>query len=758
MQCTACGHLNDGESCFCGSCGAKLEEASPFSIGGLVAGGRYRIDAQLGEGGMGTVWRATDVMLDRTVALKCLAAELTAHPTARRRMEQEARVLARVQSPNVVQVRNVFEEADILTLELEYVSGGDLEGRVSPGGLADSAVLDLAVKTLNGLKAIHAAGLVHRDIKPANVLLDEAGQPKITDLGVAHDPKAREKTRLGTSLGTPDYMSPEQVRGEAVDARSDVYAMGVMVYQLLCGELPFSGTSEFDIASAHVREAPDLGRLARTSKPETVAWVARALAKSPGDRWQSADEMAKAAQQILSGGAQAGATVAAAPQAPAPAPQPAPAAPRPEPPTPAPAPPAAPAPAKKSGGAGVMIAVLALLMVLGGGALAAVFVLGGNDDAGSSEAAQEQTAAAKPADDAPPVKTAAAQVEPEAPPAPKPPPALIPKLKRGDRWRFRYQKLPRDRDDLWRTRDHVIDRTVESVTPIEGGIAVKIREEGGPADRQIRRFTEVYNAEGIGAQTNSGLVISAPWTEDQSNNTDISVALPAGDVVRLGEAGKRYWVHPTLGKIAEHTVQGRRKDTYILTLIGYSVGGERRGDIEGEPLKCVWSGRTKWLNRGDSHRLALGGHGHKYITAVAQRGAWIDAMSSELLSTFAFSGFGVRKQTVGFGLGSLLVAKTWITPSHGEWVAALWHSQSKTSLTVTHLEGSTLKNFKIRLQTQVTDQRLLHKKHSLLILQRGNTCVVGIKAVGPQGRKAVMVRVQDNGQPTILGGDWPRAR
>ena len=302
MHCGQCGEVSEAAARFCGSCGSERDPSSPFRVGAVLASGRYRIDALLGEGGMGTVWRAEDITLGRTVALKCLAAELTAHPTARRRMAQEARVLARLESPNVVQVRNVFEEAGLLILELEYVAGGDLSSHVRNGGRQERDVLDTIAKTLDGLHAIHLAGLVHRDIKPANVLLDANGQPKVTDLGVAHDPTAVEKTQLGARLGTPEYMSPEQIRGERVDARSDVYAVGVMCYQLITGELPFRGTSEFDIVAAHVREMPDLGKLARSASPQTVAWVARALAKQPSDRWRDAKSMAASARAILAGG------------------------------------------------------------------------------------------------------------------------------------------------------------------------------------------------------------------------------------------------------------------------------------------------------------------------------------------------------------------------------------------------------------------------------------------------------------------------
>lgn len=772
MHCGNCGHPNDDESLFCGACGTKREDPSPFQVGGTFAAGRYRADALLGEGGMGTVWRAHDTMLGRTVALKCLSTELTAHPTARRRMEQEARVLARVESPHVVQVRNVFEESGVLVLELEYVSGGDLDSVVKPGGMDERAVLTVITKTLAGLQAIHEAGLIHRDIKPGNVLLDARGEPKITDLGIAHDPQALEKTHLGARLGTPDYMSPEQIRGGTVDARSDIYSMGIMCYQLLTGLLPFSGTSEFDIVSAHIREAPDLGKLARSASPQTVAWVARALAKEPSDRWDDANSMAMAAQAIIEGAEVADPVASAAPNPMAPHP-PAPTA-QSQPPTalpnkaaavPASANPsvvkeppsaevdAAPAPAttvssgKSGSGMILAAAAVALLAVIG----IVVIVTGAND---ADETAPTVSAATG--------TEAPASAEVAAPPKPvrrqpKAPPSLIPTLRSGDRWRFRYQRLPQNSADQWRLRDHFVDRTVLSVVRVPDGIAVKIKEVGGPSDNAVRVFTEIYNSEGFGRQTKEGVVISANWSTQQDKRAGGDVVPSNGRSVRLQGPDGSFWLHETLGKVGERTVSDRKKDTYLLTLIGYSVGGEKGGIIDGTPQRCVWNGRTKWLAPGEKQALHLAGLGHNYVSAKATRGSpfSIGDDAVEMASNLLMTGARVRPVKIGGGLGSLLVAKTWISPSHGEWLAALWYSKLQTTLTVSHMEGNTVSSYNVKLETVVQDQRKLKRNHSLLILQRGHACVVGIKGIGPRGRKFTMIRVPDSGRPSILGGDWP---
>ncbi len=290
ISCPHCQHVNPPASAFCGTCGSRMEAAADQTM----ADGRYRVTSVLGEGGMGIVFRAYDTRLDREVALKALHASLVAHPTARARMTTEAKALARIEHPNVVRVLDVFDEGPMLVMVLEFVPGGDLEAKIRPGGLREAEVAPLMVGILAGLEAIHDAGLVHRDMKPGNVLVSGKGVPKITDLGIARDGQAKEKTRVGATLGTPEYMSPEQVKGIAVDARSDIYACGIVLYELLTGHKPYDATSEFDIISAHVREPPNLAALEGKVSSGWIAVVRKALAKAPAERFGSAKEMADA--------------------------------------------------------------------------------------------------------------------------------------------------------------------------------------------------------------------------------------------------------------------------------------------------------------------------------------------------------------------------------------------------------------------------------------------------------------------------------
>ena len=301
MLCGNCHQLCPDDVQFCGRCGSAFgaapeatTDASDLLTGRTINNGRYEVRDLLGKGGMGTVYRANDVRLGRLVALKVLAGELVAHATARRRMAQEAQALARIEHPNVVRMFDVFDEGPLLVMALELITGGDLESLVRPGGLNENQVVVAMQGILAGLQAIHDAGLIHRDVKPGNVLLTANGVPKVTDLGVARDSQAKEKTRLGAKLGTPEYMSPEQIQGTNIDARSDVYSAGLVMFELLTGAKPFQGKTEFEWLTAHVHQAPDMHRLEGKASASVRAVVAKALEKNPDQRFASANAMAAA--------------------------------------------------------------------------------------------------------------------------------------------------------------------------------------------------------------------------------------------------------------------------------------------------------------------------------------------------------------------------------------------------------------------------------------------------------------------------------
>jgi serine/threonine-protein kinase len=293
MLCPGCHHLNlDGIEC-CARCGRPLSEPTTELRPEARLLGRYRLGPMLGEGAAGQVFRAHDELLGRTVALKILSRELWQSPKARERMAREAGALGRVTHRHVVAIYNVFEHESALVLELEFVEGGTLADRLHSGPLPLPEALRVMAGILSGLNAIHRAGIVHRDIKPANILLTREGTPKIADLGVARDMTVKGMTRTGTQLGTVEYMSPEQIRGDQVGPATDIYACGILLHELVTGSVPFERASEYEVMAAHLKETPNLALLESKAAPVVVQAVARALAKLPAERWPSARELGK---------------------------------------------------------------------------------------------------------------------------------------------------------------------------------------------------------------------------------------------------------------------------------------------------------------------------------------------------------------------------------------------------------------------------------------------------------------------------------
>jgi serine/threonine-protein kinase len=273
-------------------------------VGRRVAG-RYRLEAQIGRGGMSTVYRAFDEQLERIVAVKWLHAHFTGDEEFRERFVREARMAARLTHPNVVAILDAGDEEDRPFMVLEHVDGPNLKQRIRQlgGPLPIAEALRLAREIADALAAAHAAGFVHRDVKPHNVLLAPSpaqahgheGIAKVTDFGIARvletDQGIAELTQTGTVIGSADYLSPEQALGATVDVRSDVYALGVVLFEMLTGRLPFSGEGFVQTAMLHVSEpAPDAADL-RPEAAGIAPVVARALSKSPDHRQQSMGQL-----------------------------------------------------------------------------------------------------------------------------------------------------------------------------------------------------------------------------------------------------------------------------------------------------------------------------------------------------------------------------------------------------------------------------------------------------------------------------------
>jgi TolB-like protein len=252
----------------------------------------YRIVEKLGEGGMGVVYKAEDTTLGRAVALKFLPGELTRDAEAKERFIQEARAASALDHPNICNIHEVGRTEDGQTfIAMAYYEGEDLKSRIGRGPLKLDEALDIAVQIAQGLAKAHGQGIVHRDIKPANILITKDGLVKIVDFGLAKLGGAK-LTKAGSTLGTAQYMSPEQARGEDVDARSDIFSLGAVLYEMLTGKHAFSGEYEQATLFAIMNEEPAPVTSLRSGIPmELERIVQKALAKNPSERYQHADDL-----------------------------------------------------------------------------------------------------------------------------------------------------------------------------------------------------------------------------------------------------------------------------------------------------------------------------------------------------------------------------------------------------------------------------------------------------------------------------------
>ncbi|HXH96405.1 MAG TPA: serine/threonine-protein kinase, partial [Gaiellaceae bacterium] len=263
---------------------------------GEVISGRYELEELLGSGGMSSVFLARDRLLDRHVALKVLHARYSDDDEHVARFRREARTVARLSHPHIVTVidRGVDEGRQFIVFE--YVQGENLKELVRRSGpLPAQRAVALGLAVAEGLAFAHAQGLVHRDVKPQNILLNEEGEVKVTDFGIARSLDVdRGLTQAGTVLGTSEYISPEQASGGVVTPATDVYSLGVVLWELLTGVVPFSGDSFMAVALRHVNEQPPrLLDVRPDAPPRLAAAVDRALAKSPADRLPSMQAFAQ---------------------------------------------------------------------------------------------------------------------------------------------------------------------------------------------------------------------------------------------------------------------------------------------------------------------------------------------------------------------------------------------------------------------------------------------------------------------------------
>ena len=262
------------------------------TVVGEVVAERYELEELVGTGGMSSVFRARDRLLERPVALKILHPHYVADPDYVERFRREARAVAQLAHPNIVTVIDRGEQDGRQFIVFEYIDGENLKQVVNrEGALPVRDAVELTIQVARALGYAHERGIVHRDVKPQNVILNEDGRAKVTDFGIARSVDVDGFTQTGTVVGTSDYIAPEQAQGREVDAHTDVYSLGVVLYELLTGEVPFGGENFVAVAMQHVHQPVPSVLERRADVPARLDFVLRrALAKEPADRYGSMDE------------------------------------------------------------------------------------------------------------------------------------------------------------------------------------------------------------------------------------------------------------------------------------------------------------------------------------------------------------------------------------------------------------------------------------------------------------------------------------
>ena len=291
---------------------------------GALLGGRYRLDELLASGGMAQVWLGTDEVLRRAIALKILHQHLAADETFVTRFRHEAIAVAKLSHPSIVNVYDTCSDDGIEAIVMELVRGHTLRDRLDEGPIDPWVAANIAAQVAGALSVAHAAGLVHRDIKPANILLSEDGRVKVGDFGIAKAAESADLTQEGSFLGTAKYLAPEQVEAKPVDGRTDLYSLGIVLYEMLCGRVPFEADTSSSTALARLHSDPARPRLVKAGVPRELESITmRLLARDPAERYPTATD-ARAA--LLAAGADdrlpGGDTTATDARVPAPLPTP----------------------------------------------------------------------------------------------------------------------------------------------------------------------------------------------------------------------------------------------------------------------------------------------------------------------------------------------------------------------------------------------------------------------------------------------------
>jgi len=300
MTCPKCGFENQGGAVFCAKCATKLIsvtrtlETTPEGLGkGELFAGRFELIEELGAGGMGIVYRAYDKEVGEEIALKVLHPDIALDEKTVDRFRNEIKLARRITHKNVCRMHELHQDEKELFITMEYVSGQDLKGLIKESGaLAAGKAISIAKQICEGLAEAHDLGVIHRDLKPQNIMVNKEGNAKIMDFGIARSLRTAGMTAEGMIIGTPEYMAPEQVEGLEADQRTDIYALGAIIFEMVTGRVPFEGDSPLSVAYKHKNEAPIPPRKINFLVPEPLnGLILRCLEKEKDNRYQTADEV-----------------------------------------------------------------------------------------------------------------------------------------------------------------------------------------------------------------------------------------------------------------------------------------------------------------------------------------------------------------------------------------------------------------------------------------------------------------------------------
>jgi serine/threonine protein kinase len=315
VKCPQCDTDNPSDSKFCRECAAPLPSSKEIPVtkiletsteeltAGSTFAGRYQIIEELGKGGMGKVYRVLDKELKEEVALKLITPEIASDKKTLERFSNELKLARKITHKNICRMYELMEEGGTRYITMEYVAGEDLKSFIRRADqLTVGKAISIAKQVCEGLSEAHKLGVVHRDMKPQNIMIDKEGNARIMDFGIARSLKTKGITGTGMIIGTPEYMSPEQVEGKEVDQRADIYAVGVILYEMMTGRVPFEGETPLGIAMKHKRELPKNPRELNAQIPEDISRVImRCMEKAKENRYQSAEETHAALEKIEKG-------------------------------------------------------------------------------------------------------------------------------------------------------------------------------------------------------------------------------------------------------------------------------------------------------------------------------------------------------------------------------------------------------------------------------------------------------------------------